>query len=121
MFYNVRISIFTGMQTDITRKVIPQKSQLCTHHVGSGRKDDRGILGSVNTARLPTWLRGLSCTDLGSDFTAARLILLYSGTDQETDSGTVKKSIMIYTSYSIKTPVQFSIKKLSYLVDHLFI
>lgn len=124
MFYNVRISVITGMQTDTIGKVIPQKSQLCTHHVGSGRKDEQGILGSVNTARLATWLRGLSCTDLRSDFTAARFILLCSGTDQETDSGTVIKSTRIYTSCSIKTPGSIChhyCKNLSHLVDNLFI
>lgn len=64
------------MQTDTTATIIPQKDQLCTHHVGSGRKEDRGILGSVNTARLAPWKRGLSCTDLESDVTATRLLQL---------------------------------------------
>lgn len=40
------------MEVDTSVKYNHGKEQLCTHHVGSGRKEERGILGSVNTARL---------------------------------------------------------------------
>lgn len=56
------------MEEDTSAKVSREKKWLCTHHVGSGRKEERGILGSVNTARLAPWLRGFLYTDLESDF-----------------------------------------------------
>lgn len=46
------------MHTDTKDNLFLLRKQLCTHHVGSGRKEDRGILGSVNTARLAPYLRG---------------------------------------------------------------
>lgn len=59
------------MRADTTALVFPQKDQLCTHHVGSGRKEDRGILGNVNTARLAACYVASDSADLESDFTAA--------------------------------------------------
>lgn len=55
------------MEDDTSEKFNPLKKRLCTHHVGSGRKEDRGILGNLNTARLAPWLRGFLYTDLESD------------------------------------------------------
>lgn len=48
------------MEGDTSAKFNPLKMRICTHHVGSGRKEDRGILGSVNTARLAPLLRASS-------------------------------------------------------------
>lgn len=59
------------MEGDTSAKFKPVKKLLCTHHVGSGRKEERGILGSVNTARLAPRLRGFPHTDLESDLSAS--------------------------------------------------
>lgn len=48
------------MESDKRATKLPEESSLCTHHVGSGRKEEQGILGSGNTARPATWLRSLN-------------------------------------------------------------
>ncbi len=77
------------MQADTTAVKFPQKNQLCTHHVGSGRKEDRGILGSVNTARLAQRLRGVLRTDLESAVTASPVHYMECFENSDTDSRSV--------------------------------
>lgn len=93
----------------------PQKEQLCTHHVGSGRKEDRGMLGRVNTARLAACYVASKSADLKSDFTATcqfKLCFLKNGILTRNLCYTDVSMIGIYFNFLCRTDKTYYSKHL---------